>query len=584
MKLLQWMSCCVASLLLFSACGKKDETAVDGGPNGQYSETVNRLFNERNDVLDHIQLAEGTSKVLTLLDVVNRMRASELGSASAQLQEQLLQRAATLVEHVDAENCVDLAFACVLADNQRYRDAVFAFLRDDVELEPAQWFHLNELFAEDAAFQAILAAQSERFTFQLSDLTRTLRRAYASSISTIPPTHQVAVMSQQVIILSLLLGKDQHANDYAFGVQHLGYVLNRFGRFGELNAGMAYAQMTMEAVVVATRAMMLHDDDSAFTHDCWLYMADWLIHLLQPGRMGVNYGDARRVARQERRGSSMAHVLASIAWLRQDPIAIWALKHQFEGYPMSLAGYGASLYDGLNTKFEPLPYGYFPQAGLLVWRNHWGDNSSGLWIRVGYPADVFDHQDRGHLSFTLNGKPILWDCGMPPSSDEYMDRVYRSFRSHNVLSVDFDAPIRASAPLIVRLLDENRGNVRVDGSDCHQALARWHRDVFWRADEELRIVDDLSFKIGERGHISFQWHLAQAEPVDLVRNKRRFIIETDDVAMVIEANETIIVSQTVANNYSRSNTKESSHTVLLVESVGRPLNLKIITRIIPKID
>lgn len=585
MKYIRLIGSFLALFVFVAACGKnKDASESKGNDDSfpQYSKAVKKLFNEKNDRIDSLQKIEDTAQVLNLLDIVNRMRESEPGSASGQLRQQLLQRAPKMVEEVNIENCMDLAFASLLADNTEYREAVFTFLLENPELELQHWFHLNELFEGDEGFQPIIVANADMFTDQLDVCSKQLRRLYASSISSIPPSHQIAELSNNIILVSLLLGKEEHLQAYELGVEHLLNALNRFGRFGELNAGLTYAQLTMNAVAVATRAMMLNDDDRAFNHNCWLNMADWLIHLLQPGRLGVNYGDAHNAARQARNGSSISEVLANIAWLREDPIALWALKYQFDGYPASMAGYGAALHDGLETKFEPLPYGYFPQAGLLVWRNHWGDDSSGLWIRGGDPADVYDHEDRGHLSFTLNGKPILWDCGMPPSPGHEMDSEYRSFRSHNVLSVNFNAPKRANAPFVVRLLDENRGNVRVDASQCYKELARWNRDVFWRANDELRIVDDLSFKIGERGRVAFRWHLAERNAVDLVRNNRRFIVETDDFAIVIEANETIVVSQTVASNYSLTNTQENSHIVLLIESVGRPLNLRIITRIIPK--
>jgi len=541
---------------------------------------VRSLFNEKNDELSNAQQDVDTIEVVPLTEVVSRIRASEEGSASAYLREQLLLRAPDLAEDVRAENCIELALAAALTDNPAYQEAVIVFLQDRNEFEPVLLFHLNELLGDTAIFAEVMSVKRKALAEKLSHLADALQAL--STAARAPATHEAATLSRDVILLSLYLDAQAHSAAYEQGVEQLLKVLDRFGRFGELNEGLAHAQTTIDAVSLATRAMMLHGDERAFAHASWLHMSGWLIHLLQPGRMAVNYGDARGVARQPRKGSSLANSLAGIAWLRQDAIALWALKQQFDGYPPTIAGYCASLYDGLETTFEPAPYGYFPQAGLLVWRNGWADDSSGLWIRGGHPADIHDHQDRGHLSFTLNGKPIVWECGMPPVTGDARESEYRSFLAHNVLAIDFDEPLRASAPLIVRLLDENRGNVRIDGSKCYPALARWNRDVFWRANREVRIIDDLTFKIGERGSVAFRWHLADTQPVDLVRNQRRFIVESEHAAIIIQADEPILVSQSVANDYSLSNSQQHSHVVLLVESIGRPTKLRVMTRIVPK--
>lgn len=210
-------------------------------------------------------------------------------------------------------------------------------------------------------------------------------------------------------------------------------------------------------------------------------------------------------------------------------------------------------------------FGYDPQKRLLIWRSDWDDQADSLELIGSNPKDP-DAPAPGQAAIILGGQPVM-DARGRIDSDGRQDLA-----TAEPLTVEKQTMRRADVGILLRKLDASGGHARLNMTGTIPALSNWTRDVFWNAGVGMRIVDDLDFRIGVRGRCTFCWHLATTDPVSVKQEGRRTLVEWPGIAMIMQSSSIVKVTAVPLDD----------QTVLEVRTVGRPTNLKILTRIVPE--
>lgn len=355
-----------------------------------------------------------------------------------------------------------------------------------------------------------------------------------------PVTNQWVLPTEGLVRACLILGRDRHGQEYELGVANLLRALCAHGSAGEFEEGVGYATFTVGSLVAAARAMAVAGDRRAIDHPFLRHFPVWMAHHLQPGRAGINCFDAGGTGHIGPDHASFRQLLSLLLVCTDHPTARWALTEQFDRPSDDLVGALAGVAVGSGTSEAPAAFALYERAARVNWRSSWDDDATGLWVRGGHRLDQHDHQDRGHVSFTRCGVPVLIEAGTPSYDEAEMSRLYKSGVGHNVLQVGTEMPpppepgappmdlpkgwqqphggrAEAQAPVVAAQLNPAGGRVRLEAGGCYEGVASWERAVEWTA-TDCSISDRVQLEDGESRILIFRWHLAVAEAVSIVED------------------------------------------------------------------
>lgn len=334
-----------------------------------------------------------------------------------------------------------------------------------------------------------------------------------------PLTNQWVLPTEGLIRSCLALGHERHRAAYELGVANLLEHLNVHGSQGAFEEGIHYADFTVKSLLSAARAMACAGDRRAIDHAFLCNFPLWALHHFQPGGFFINAFDAFAAARGNRDMLRSTFAMAAACLASRE--ALWALDHVAGGPDDSLAGLASSVLPRRSLR-PPRTFANYARAARVNWRSSWDEQATGVWIRGGHASDSHDHMDRGHVNFILRGKPVLIEAGTPAYHNPRLRMDYASPRGHNVLQlgdlpppakIDYrhDQPVgwqkaQTVAPIVVRKLDTDGGDVNINGTAGYDGLKLWRRRVLWDIDQ-LQVVDVVRMKDDTRRSVLFRWHL-----------------------------------------------------------------------------
>lgn len=407
-------------------------------------------------------------------------------------------------------------------------------------------------------------------------------------------TNQWVLPTEGLVRACLHLGIDKHREAYELGVKNLLQALSVHGKHGEFEEGIGYANFTLTSMLHAARAMAVEGDRRAVDHPFLARFPTWAVHHIQPGRMTVNCFDAGN-AKIARDNAHWRSLLALLVFAEQSEVANWALWEQFDGPTNELIGLLSRMVSRKIERIPPPLFAAYERAPMVVWRDSWRDDATGVWVRGGHELDQHDHQDRGHVNFIARGKPILIEAGTPSYSNPDMGVHYASGAGHNVLQIgtffperpyppqsraDYDGWQKAGgiAPITVHRLDGDGGSVWVEAGDCYEATEKWLRHVEWHT-EELIVRDEVVLKSDREEVVLFRWHLGTDVNLDIVRDAEEIAAEWTDARLCFRADRPVEVRQYKAPDSTVTSQQDHMHTCLEVTTREKENRLSAVTRI-----
>lgn len=390
-------------------------------------------------------------------------------------------------------------------------------------------------------------------------------------------------------ILALTLDAEQYALDYERGVGGLIDALETMGRFGDLRGGLNRAFAVNEALCQAAYETALHGDDRLRSQPYFAFAPYWFMHRFQPNGMPYLTHEEAAGGNPEAIRTQTFSALAQLASLYPSPEIQWWFESFGDQAGPAMAMAQQYLKDNaeLPEDFAPAPYGLYPHAGVLFWRSSWAPNADALYARGAVDNDPDSRLDAGQVSWTAHGDPVLIQAqadyqntpALPEGAPAGGEVEQWTIPAHNVLRVGENLPNPGRAPIITRELSAAGGNLRIDASALYPELSQWHRDLFWEADGELRIIDNIRFDFGHRDRTTIFWHLSAEDPVKLTQDRSRTIVEWGDSAIVIQGNSPLEIEQFLVPDGPNS---KKWHVALALRTIGRPPSLRVLTRVLPR--
>lgn len=405
-------------------------------------------------------------------------------------------------------------------------------------------------------------------------------------------TNQWVLPTEGLVTACVHLGIEKHEKAYELGAENLLRALSSHGKEGEFEEGIGYANFTVTSLVHAARAMAAAGDRRAIEHPFLANFPTWAVLHIQPGRMTVNCFDAGRAAVPRDQGHWRS-MLSLLVFTLGSEVANWALHEQFVGPSEDLIGLVASA-DGKKTgRRAPPLFKSYERATMVVWRDSWSDDASGVWVRGGHKLDQHDHQDRGHVNYIHEGRTILIEAGTPSYSNPGLNVEYSSGAGHNVLQIGTFFPPKpyppqkaalydgwqqrhALAPITVDRLDRDGGSVSLVVTNGYPAVRLWQRQVQWSA-ERLAVCDEVALKAGKEDVILFRWHLGTGDEVDVSKDGRTTVVRWKEATMRLTASEPIEVVPRQRPDATLASKEDHMHTCLVVRTAGAVKGLKLET-------
>ncbi len=377
-------------------------------------------------------------------------------------------------------------------------------------------------------------------------------------------TNQWVLPTEGLIRACLVLGKEKHAEAYELGVANMLAAIDAHGEGGEFEEGLDYASFTVTSMFHAAHAMAIGGDERAINRPFLKRFCLWAVHHLMPGGLGINAFDAFASGVIQRDCKHVREILGAGAVFVDDGYAKWALKEQLDGPMSDVTGLAAcaGLTEGAK---EPPLFAAYERATRVNWRSSWREDATGVWVRGGHATDQHDHEDRGHVSFILKGKPVFIEAGTPAYHHPDLGRLFASGAGHNVLQVGLNetppagAEVRpvvvgwqkkgTVAPIAAHKLDAEGGHVSVDVSKGYDAVSKWIRGVSWGC-ESLTVHDAVELKEGVMEVVVFRWHLGAREAVEIKGGGKLFEVVLPWAKVMIEATEEIELRQEMREGHS----------------------------------
>ncbi len=393
-------------------------------------------------------------------------------------------------------------------------------------------------------------------------------------------TNQWVLPTEGLVRACLYLGIDKHKEAYELGVKNLLQALSVHGKAGEFEEGIGYAAFTLTSMLHTARAMAVLNDRRAIEHPFLIHFPTWAVHHIQPGRMSVNCFDAGN-AQISKENMVWRSLFSLLVFGTGSEVANWALQNQFDGPSEDLAGLACRVLSREISQTPPKSFAAYDRAAMVVWRDNWGNDATGVWIRGGHELDQHDHQDRGHVNFIAQGKPILIEAGTPSYSNPDMGVHYASGAGHNVLQIGTFFPERpypaqttprytgwqqpgCVSSITVHQLNEQRGKVHVECSDCYTETRQWLREVDWTA-QELCIRDIVSLKESNE-IILFRYHLGTNETIRIKNADHRYEVQWSDAVINILGSVPLELSQYKAPDSTITAKEDFMHTCLEIRT------------------
>ncbi|MFH1742839.1 MAG: heparinase II/III family protein [bacterium] len=411
-----------------------------------------------------------------------------------------------------------------------------------------------------------------------------------------PITNQWVLPTEGLVRACVYLGVDGHREAYELSVKNLLLALSSHGEHGEFEEGIGYASFTLTSMLHAAKAMAVAGDRRALDHPFLRNFPVWAVHHIQPGRMTVNCFDAGN-AQIPRDNANWRSLLTLLVFGTGSEVANWALWEQFDGPSDDLIGLACRATSPNIERTPPPLFAAYERAAMVVWRDSWQDDATGVWVRGGQKLDQHDHQDRGHVNFIANGKPILIEAGTPSYSNPDMGVHYASGAGHNVLQVGTFFPERpypvqstpyysgwqppgGIAPIAVHRLDEKGGSVLVDCSDCYPDVEKWMREVEWTG-RELTVSDEVALKEGTQDIIVFRWHLGTDQVLNIKGKGKEIEVSWSDAIIRLKGREALEVRQYKAPDATVTSKEDNMHTCVEVKTQELVTEVSIITKVRP---
>lgn len=368
-----------------------------------------------------------------------------------------------------------------------------------------------------------------------------------------PVTNQWVLPTEGLVRACLVLDVETHRDAYELGVRNLLRALDAHGVKGEFEEGFGYAGFTVTSLAHAAFAMAVAGDRRAIDHPFLKHFPAWYVHHLQPGKMVINCFDAGGAYDK---AGGMRPLLSLLAICTGDSVCLWGLD-KVGGPSDDLPGLAARGLPADLPRVEPPLFAQYDRAARVNWRSSWDDDATGVWVRGGHPLDQHDHQDRGHVNFILRGRPVLIEAGTPAYHHPLMMTHYATGVGHNVLQLGTAAPERKGdageyvwfpgwqkrggvAPITVSRMDNDGGEVVVDGTDCYEGLSKWNRHVTWTANT-LDVSDTVTLAEGVSETVLFRWHLGVETGVSLSGTGTEWNAEWEWARLRIGSDATITV-------------------------------------------
>ncbi|MCP4643065.1 MAG: heparinase [bacterium] len=415
-----------------------------------------------------------------------------------------------------------------------------------------------------------------------------------------PITNQWVLPTEGLVRACLMLGVDDRREAYELGVANLMKALDAHGPNGEFEEGVGYASFTVTSLVHAAHAMAVSGDRRALDHPFLQRFPLWLVHHAQPGDAVVNcfdsgagYGAANR----------LRPLLSLMAATTASPAARWGLEHLCNGPTDDLPGVAARGLPRVGPEAAPPLYAVYERATRVNWRDSWDDAGSGFWLRGGHPTDQHDHQDRGHVNFIANGRPVLIEAGTPSYHNPLMMTHYTTGAGHNVLQLGTEFPEERAnagehvklpgwqprgvvAPITVTRLDETGGEATVTIAGGYDNLAEWRRTAQWTA-SKLTVVDEVTLQEGAKDVVLFRWHLGTTENLGAIEADVHSVSgEWSTAAIRFSANNAIVHSSCAMPDKTlpreAGDDAEPTHTCILVQTMGPVNALRLTTTVTAK--
>ncbi|MDR1279409.1 MAG: heparinase II/III-family protein [Opitutaceae bacterium] len=333
-------------------------------------------------------------------------------------------------------------------------------------------------------------------------------------------SNQWALPIEGLIRAAIFAGREQHRAAYEFGIGQLLRSLNAQGAEGEFVEGLHYANITLSSYLSLAEATARAGDERIRAHPFLAKHSTWSIHHLQPGGFYINTFDTntRNAGIDRDMFAQFIHVLG-------DRTAAWTLatRGTHGGFPLTLPGLLARTRKVAPA--EPPLFASYPVAAHLNWRDSWDDaTAAGFWMRGGHRTDApsHDHQDRGHVNFTVGKRPVLIEAGLFSYGIAENNTHFRSVAGHNVLQVgDLPPekltlkitqagagqrliPKRRTAPITVHRMDATGGSASVDVSACYVSVKKWIRHAAWDR-HGVDVRDEVELNAPDM--VLFRWHL-----------------------------------------------------------------------------
>ncbi len=410
-------------------------------------------------------------------------------------------------------------------------------------------------------------------------------------------TNQWMLPTEGLVRAALILGVDEHRDAYELGVANFMRALDAHGAHGEFEEGFGYAQFTVSSMLHTAHAMAVAGDRRGIDHPFLANFPTWLIHHFQPGEMVVNCFDA---GGSYKAANSSAPLLTLAALCTGSPPARWALTELLGGPSEDLAGLAVGAMPPVGSEAAPPLYAAYERACRVNWRSHWGTDASGVWVRGGHALDQHDHQDRGHVNFIADGRPILIEAGTPSYDHSRMGSHYSSGVGHNVLQIgtaDPDAAVDPGhevwqpgwqkrggvAPIAVQRLEQSGGEVTVDASACYDGLARWERRVTWDTGT-VTVTDDAALAEGTSDVLLFRWHLGTDIDVTFAEEGGEYRVVWPSARIVITADVPLTLTQTrlpdhTLAGHDGSEDAKNHHTCVVVQTQAPANAVHVSTRV-----
>ncbi|MBC8008921.1 MAG: heparinase II/III family protein [Burkholderiales bacterium] len=384
--------------------------------------------------------------------------------------------------------------------------------------------------------------------------------------------NQWLLPTEGLVRAALVVGKDRLRYEYELGVANLLTALDSMGPNGEFDEGISYSTMTVESALSAARAMAAAGDFRALKHPFLKNYPRWYVHHFQPGRRVINAFDCVGVSGADRAHGHYRDFLSQLVFMTGSDDAGWAARNLFDParpeYYITLLAAGSG---GRANPPAPPTFAAYERATRVNWRSSWADDATGVWVRGGHKLDIHDHPDRGHVNFILRGRPVFIEQGMihygEPLSPEFAGPG-----GHNILQLDKRITIKAPAPITVRRLDEQGGEIALEPTKGYRRLRLWRRQVRWDA-ASLDVKDEVAVREDRTDRMLFTWHTGSDVPVKLSGGGTTWTASWDGVVVTLSADVPIQVTQATRRNGTlqakRGQGDTAEHAALTVATVEK---------------